>query len=162
MADTEAADKTPPASSMPQRLVMFGYWDGGGGCVCVYVCAGVCVPLTEQRRYKADAAAEHRSTRHIQLRQHGEGEQRQAHDMQQFKECDLIGRQHLASLSILEATITHQRHFQAAGSQLALEHDDAQGAQKGEQLGGCKGKDQGPHPGNLLQLAGHCHHGSIE
>lgn len=73
---------------MLQWLVMLGYCRVCAG-VCKYV--RVCVLLTEQRRYKADTAAKHRSTRHIQLRQHGEGEQRQPHDMQQFKECDLIG-----------------------------------------------------------------------
>jgi len=46
--------------------------------------------LTEQGGHKADAAAENRSTRHIQGRQHGESERGQADDVQQLKERDLI------------------------------------------------------------------------
>jgi len=47
--------------------------------------------LTKQGRHEADAAAQNRSTRHIQGRQHGEGEQGQTNDVQEFKERDLIG-----------------------------------------------------------------------
>lgn len=72
--------------------------------------------LTQQGGHKADAAAQHRAARHIQSREHGEGEQGQANDVQQFKERDLISGDlsinlHLAGVRVTQLWVKEMMQY---------------------------------------------------